>query len=64
MKVLPMNFYTMPTVANTTMDKDDLKELLLETEGWIIARGHIYDIENKHIGAGVYRVTLELKTYK
>jgi len=54
----------MPTVANTTMDKDDLKELLLETEGWIIARGHIYDIENKHIGAGVYRVTLELKTYK
>jgi len=64
MKLLPMNFYTMPKVANITMDKKDLKELLLESEGWIMACGHMWDIKSKHIGAGVYRVKLKLRSYK
>ena len=64
MKLLPLNFYTMPQVANITMDKKDLKELLLESEGWITACGHMWDIKNEHLGAGVYRVTLRRRTYK
>lgn len=60
MKVLPMQFYTMPTTASMVMDRKDLKELLLETGGQIIARGRFWDIKSKHIGAGVYKVTLKL----
>ena len=61
MKVLPMNFYTMPHHASVTMDEKDLKELLLETSGWVIACGEIYDIRNEPLGAGVYRVFLKRK---
>ena len=61
MKSLPKHFYTMPKFANTTMDKKDLKELLLATDGCIISCGTLYNIESKHIGAGVYRVSLERK---
>ncbi len=63
MKLLPTNFYTMPHLASTTMDKKDLKELLLCSGGQIIACGHMWDIDSKHIGAGVYRVTLKEKLY-
>ena len=61
MKTLPNNFYTMPTIANTTMDRKDLKELLLENDGWVIACGRMYDIISKNIGVGVYRVSLKLR---
>lgn len=58
MKSLPNIFYTMPRTANTTMDTKDLKELLLETGGRVIACGRLFDIKSKNLGAGVYRVTL------
>jgi len=62
MKVLPDNFYTVPDIANTTMTRKDLKELLLTTNGKIISCGRLRTIKSKHIGAGVYFVTLgELK---
>jgi len=41
MKLLPNNFYSFPAIANTTMSSEDLKELLLNTEGWALIRGHI-----------------------
>lgn len=55
------NFYTMPKYARTTMTRKQLKETLLSTEGWIIALGRIWDIQSKHLGAGVYSVHLELR---
>ena len=61
MKTLPGNFYSMPKAANTTMDRKDLKELLLSTDGWILSCGRMYNIKSKSLGAGVYRVTLKLK---
>jgi len=64
MKVLPTNFYTIPEFAKTVMDKKDLKELLLETSGWIVANGQIWDIKNRHLGAGVYEVVLQRRIYK
>lgn len=63
MKVLPRNFYTMPHYASTVMDSKNLKELLLSTSGRIIACGSLYDIKSKSLGAGVYKVFLERKTY-
>ena len=61
MKVLPMNFYTMPQYASMTMDRRDLKELLLSTNGWITACGEIYNIKTESLGAGVYKVFLKRK---
>lgn len=52
----------MPEHAITTMDKKDLKELLLETNnGWIISCGQLYKIKSEHLGAGVYEVSLGMK---
>ena len=59
MKAPPKNFYTMPGYASMAMDNKDLRELLLETSGWIIACGTIYDIKNESLGAGVYKVFLK-----
>ena len=58
MKTLPNIFYTMPKLANTVMDKKDLKELLLSTGGQILANGVLYEIVTRNMGAGVYKVTL------
>jgi hypothetical protein len=60
MKTLPYHFYTMPNVANTTMDKKDLREVLLSTGGFILACGHLYDIKSRHLGVGIYKVWLKL----
>ena len=59
MKTLPNIFYTMPEFANMTMDRKDLREVLLDTGGSVLARGSLYDITPKHLGAGVYKVTLK-----
>ncbi len=58
MKALPNKFYVYPSTAYTTMAAKDLKELLLETEGKIIANGKSWLIHSEKLGAGVYRVTL------
>ena len=59
MEQLPDNFYRIPNIANMTMTKKDLKGILLKTDGYIMACGRIWDIIAKHLGAGVYRVTLK-----
>lgn len=46
--------------ANTTMDQADLRELLLETGGNTLACGRLYNFKPEHLGAGVFRVSLEL----
>lgn len=42
------------------MTTEDVKTVLMETGGNMLSRGQLYDIEAKHIGAGVYRVSLKL----
>ena len=59
MKTLPASFYTIPRYANTTMSKKDLKELLLNLDGWVLSCGYGWDIKSKHLGAGIYKVSLE-----
>ena len=59
MKVLPKRFYTVPGIAKTTMDIDDIRELLLVTEGCIVANnGCKYSIMCEHIAAEIYKVWL------
>lgn len=47
----------MPT-GHTTLDAKSFREILLETGGQIMARGSLYDIKGKSLGAGVYSVRL------
>ena len=57
--LLPDNFYRVPNVAEKVVDRKELKKILLELGGRIIACGELYDIKSKHLGAGVYRVYLK-----
>ncbi len=61
MESLPSNFYVYPKKATAVMDRKDLKELLLKTEGFCIALGRSWDIVSKPLGAGVYKVSLKRK---
>jgi hypothetical protein len=56
---LSNNFWTIPDFANELMTRKELREVLLDTGGQIIAHGRLRNIKSKHIGAGVYKVTLE-----
>lgn len=55
-----LNFLAAIPIGSTTMERDDLKAILLETGGSMLACGRLYNIVGKPIGAGVYKVTLEL----
>lgn len=55
-----LNFLaSTPDLGNTVMEKDELRELLLQTGGSMMARGCLYNIVSEHLGAGVYRVSLK-----
>lgn len=53
-----LNFLAAMPRGHTTMTKDDLKTILMETGGNMLACGTLYDIVAKPLGAGVYRVSL------
>jgi hypothetical protein len=55
-----LNFLAAIPNGSTTMTRADLKTILLETGGNMLACGRLYDIVAKDIGAGVYKVTLAL----
>lgn len=48
-----------PVYGNTTVTRAVLRALLLKTDGWIMSHGYQWNIVSKHVGAGIYRVTLE-----
>lgn len=54
-----LNFLASLPSGNTTVAKDDLRDILMETGGNMLARGRLYDIHSKHLGAGIYRLTLK-----
>ena len=55
-----LNFLASLPSGNATLPKKDMRDLLLETGGTVMARGYLYNINSKHIGAGVYRLSLSL----
>lgn len=54
-----LNFLAAMPAGSTTMTKEDLRTILMETGGNMLACGTLYDIVAKPIGAGVYKVTLK-----
>lgn len=59
MKTLPDDFYNYPSSASMTITTKELRELLLATDGSAIIQGRLMDIKHLHLGAGVYRITVE-----
>ena len=57
---LPRSFYLVPGQGTVTMTRAELRDTLLATDGQILARGNLWDVDAKHLGAGVYRVTLQV----
>lgn len=55
-----LNFLAALPSGNSTLTKDDLHGMLLETGGTMLACGRLYNIVSKNLGAGVYRIHLEL----
>ncbi len=49
-----------PDHGHTTMTRQDVQTILMETGANMLARGRLYNIKAEHIGAGVYRISLEL----
>lgn len=62
MNKLSNNAYTMNyKFFSQTVNKKELQQILLDTDGWILANGEAYDIKSKHLGAGIYKVYLGIK---
>ena len=55
------HLWSMPGLSNMTMRTKQLRAFLEATGGTAMARGRLWDIESKHLGAGVYRVRLKEK---
>lgn len=55
---LPDTLYRMPESARTTLTYRQLRETLLATNGRVFACGKQWSIQSKHLGCGVYEVTL------
>lgn len=53
-----LNFLAGMPSGHTTMTREDLRTVLMETGGNMLACGRLYDIVGRDIGAGVYRVSL------
>jgi len=55
---LSENFWLAPHYFKQTLTRRQLKESLLYHGGWILACGEGWTIKSKHLGAGVYEVSL------
>jgi hypothetical protein len=49
-----------PSYGTTTVETADLREILLETGGNVMARGRLYNLKSELLGAGVYKLSLEI----
>jgi hypothetical protein len=58
--VLPDHFFTMPHSANTTMTSAELRSILLNNDGMVMAAGELWEVRSRHLGVGVHRVWLAL----
>ena len=54
-----LNFLASMHLANSTVTRAVLQEMLLSTDGQMFKNGELHDIKSKHIGAGIYKVWTE-----
>lgn len=57
-----LNFLaSTPLYGNTVVDRSTAREILSKTDAQIMANGTLWDVVTKHVGAGMYRVSLRAK---
>lgn len=57
------HLWDIPGVSNATVDRKRLRAFLEATGGEVLARGHLWDVKSKHLGAGMYKVQLRKRAY-
>jgi hypothetical protein len=59
-----LNFLAgLPSGNCTASSSEVVREMMLQTGGWMMARGEMYDIRSTALGGGVYRMTLKRKEF-
>lgn len=53
---------SMPGLAHGAVTREQLRAIMLRTEGELILSGGIYGITQKHLGAGVYSVSTKKRS--
>lgn len=61
--VLNENFWRIPHLHEQAVTSKQLKQIMLDTRGWITANGRIWDITKKSLGGGVYLIKLKKREY-
>lgn len=56
------NLAAFPDAAAPAVPTAVYRQMLLSTDGWIMAQGSSYDLVGKSLGVGVYRVTLRRRS--
>ena len=51
----------MPQYGSSTVNRAQLRHILTTTGGFVLACGWSWDVKSKHIGAGIYRISLEAR---
>lgn len=54
------NFLASLPTGIDTLNRKDYRSLMVETGGTMMARGYLYRIVGKSLGAGIYQVSLKL----
>lgn len=52
----------VPYDGSTTCKLRTLQNIMLHTDGKLMAHGRLFDVVSKRVCPGVYRISLELKT--
>ena len=52
-------FFSNPEVAHQTLTRKELQSLLLNTGGKIISCGRLRELKSRHLGAGIYEVSVK-----
>ena len=53
----------MPTLAHSMLTRAEVRQLLQQTGGDVMAQGRLYDIQVTPRGAGMYTVRLRKREY-
>jgi hypothetical protein len=57
-----LNFLaSTPLHGNSVVDRAVAREILSKTDAQVMANGTLWDVITKHVGAGMYRVSLRAK---
>ena len=56
-------FAGLPSGNCTASSSKVVREMMLQTGGWMLAQGEIYDLRSQALGGDVYRMTLKRKEF-